>query len=160
MNVLYFNDHDEDDKDRRRDHTEEMFISPLYVSPHRDRKHHVNLIVIDDGEQSHYLLVTKLSALVAHRTSHTGMDHVCPYCLSCQYTNDALKKHLELCKQHMPQTVTYPQAPNNILQFDKYFKCHKVPFVLYCDFESLLVPTSDGKIEHIPSGSCALRTSK
>ncbi len=28
------------------------------------------------------------------------------------------------------------------------------------DFESLLVPTSDGRIEHIPSGVCALRASK
>jgi len=29
VNVLYFNDHDEDAKDRRRDHTEEMFVSPF-----------------------------------------------------------------------------------------------------------------------------------
>jgi len=67
---------------------------------------------------------------------------------------------MELCKLHTPQTVVYPQAPNNILKFDKYFKREKVPFVLYMDFESFLMPTSDGKIKHVPSGFCALRASK
>ena len=40
-------------------------VFPLYASNHRDRIHHVNLLMISNSEgKFHYLLVRDLSALV------------------------------------------------------------------------------------------------
>jgi len=40
-------------------------------------------------------------------------------------------------------------------------RTHKVPFVLYCDFESYLQPAPDGEdSQHVPSGFCCLRVSR
>ena len=40
-------------------------VFPLYASKHRDRKHHVNLLMISNSEgKFHYLLVRDLSALM------------------------------------------------------------------------------------------------
>jgi len=47
---------------------------PLYVTPHRQRKHLVNLLLLTDDESNahHYVLVRDLSRLVRGRTKHTG----------------------------------------------------------------------------------------
>ena len=46
-------------------------VFPLYASKHRDRKHHINLLMIPNNEgKFHYLLVRNLSALVYGRTNH------------------------------------------------------------------------------------------
>ena len=51
---------------------------PLYNSPHRNRKHHVNLLLIMDERSgtSHYLLIRSLSRLVGDRTNHQHSIHV------------------------------------------------------------------------------------
>ena len=44
-----------------------------YLSPHRDREHHVNLLLLDDDEnpaKHHYVYIKNMSALVCHRTKH------------------------------------------------------------------------------------------
>ena len=53
---------------------------PLYNNPHRNRKHHVNLLLIMDEKSgtSRYLLIRNLSRLVGYRTSHKAAKHVCP----------------------------------------------------------------------------------
>ena len=57
---------------------------PLYASKHRDRKHHVNLLMSSNNEgKFHYLLVRNLYAVVAVRTKSDGYTHVRPYCLYC-----------------------------------------------------------------------------
>ena len=55
-------------------------VFPVYASKHRDRPHHVSVLMISNHEgKFHYLL--DLSALVAGRTNHKAFTHVCPYCL-------------------------------------------------------------------------------
>ena len=58
---------------------------PLYNSSHRNRKHHVNLLLIMDEKSgtSHYLLIRSLSRLVGDRTNHKAATRVCPYRLYC-----------------------------------------------------------------------------
>ena len=48
-------------------------VFPLYASKHRDRKHHVNLLMISNSEgKFHYLIVRDLSAPVYGRTKYHG----------------------------------------------------------------------------------------
>ena len=65
-------------------HEEEEDFFPLYMSPNRDRQHHVNLLLLTlfpYGDQSHYTLIRSLSRLVSKRTKHKGTTYVCDYCL-------------------------------------------------------------------------------
>jgi len=56
---------------------------PLYVTPRRQRKHLVNLLLLTDDESNahHYVLIRDLSRLVSGRTKYSGKTFVCPYCL-------------------------------------------------------------------------------
>ena len=57
-------------------------VLPLYASKHRDRKHHINLLMISNSEgKFHYLLVRDLFALVPGRTKSHVLAQVFPYCL-------------------------------------------------------------------------------
>ena len=70
---------------------------PLYVTPHRHRKQHVNLLLLTDDQTSahHYVLIRDLSRLVSGRTKHTGgKTFVCPYCLHCFAREHTLTEHL------------------------------------------------------------------
>ena len=84
-------------------------VFALYASKHRDRKHHVNLLMISNIEgKFHYLLVRNLSTLVHARTKHYGYTHVCPYSLYCFTESRLLTAHLPDCSFHPEQKVEYP----------------------------------------------------
>jgi hypothetical protein len=144
-------------------------ISPLHLSKHRDRQHHVNLLLIQDQNlNTHYLYVTDLSRLVAGRTKHDPKTHVCEFCLHCFARQEALDRHRPECSLHPAQTITYPQKPwEKEVKFRAFEKQETLPFCIYLDFESFLKPcvderptqTKDQNI-HIPSGVCCYRTSK
>ena len=123
---------------------ENNVVFPLYASKHRDRIHHVNLLMISNREgKFHYLLVRDLSALVYGRTSHQHHVSVCPYCLYCFSEARLLTAHLLDCSVHPEQKVEYPSPDDlekNIKKFKAIEKTLSVPFVLYADFEAFLVP--------------------
>ena len=150
--------------------------SPLYNSPDRSRKHHVNLLLIMDEKSgtSHYLLIWSLSRLVDDRTNHKVATHICPYCLYCFSTEHFLRSHLPECSIHPPQRLEY-QTPKhdgdtayNILKFKNFAKTLPVPMVLYYDFEIFLVSVEDNgtasnivtKELHKPSGFSCLRVAQ
>ena len=79
-------------------------VFPLYASKYRDRKHHVNLLMISNSEgKFHYLLVRDLYALVYGRTNH---QH--PMCPSLHTASIASRKRV--CKQLTSRIV--PLTPS------------------------------------------------
>ena len=141
---------------------EDRELIPLYVSPHRNRKHTVHLLLLSDETNQHYTFVKNLSRLVAGRTKHECKAYVCPYCFHCFSYQLVLDKHIPDCSTHTPQTVTYPKAEDAVLYYKAIQKQFSVPYVLYVDFESFLVPSADkdSVSEHVPSGFCCLKVSK
>ena len=122
-------------------------VFPLYASKHRDRIHHVNLLMISNSEgKFHYLLVRDLSALVHGRTKYDGYAQVWPYCLYCFSQARLLTAHLPDCSIHPEQKVEYPSSDDpekNIKKFKAIAKTFPVSFVLYADFEAFLVPAAE-----------------
>jgi len=55
-----------------------------YLSPHRSRTHHINLLLLEDPSnpaKRHYTYVKNMAALVSHRTKHNVKTYVCNSCL-------------------------------------------------------------------------------
>ena len=97
-------------------------VIPLHPSLHRNRKHHVNLLLLESKGKFHYTLIRSLSRLVAGRTKHVGKTHVCDHCLHPFFSKNCLDRHITECSIHSPQKVVYPTPENNKLKFKNVAK--------------------------------------
>ena len=95
-------------------------------------------MIADDNNKRHYLFVKNLSALFRGTTSNHNGDF---YCLNyfCSFrTENALKTHKNVCKNHDYCYVEMPKKDNNILKYNSGEKYMRVPFIMYVDMECLL----------------------
>jgi len=84
-----------------------------YLSPHRSRTHHINLLLLEDPSnpaKRHYTYVKNMAALVSHRTKHNGKTYVCNSCLQPFQKQDTLGRHIPFCVKHDAQQVVYPNT--------------------------------------------------
>ena len=121
------------------------------LSKHRDRNHHVILLIISNNEgKFHYLLIMNMSALVTGRTNYQHHTSVCLIDSSLYCFSEArlLTAHLHDCSAQPEQKVAYPSPDDpekNIKRFKASTKTLPVPFVLYAEFEAILVPAEEIK---------------
>ena len=115
-------------------------VYPLKVSKYTGCEYDIVLLLIKDGEKSHYCLVKNTSALLASQiNNHKGTSHICLNCINGFKSPDSLNKHKEYCYNNECVKITMP-PPGTYLKF-KNFRCsEKAPFVIYADFESLIKP--------------------
>ena len=64
------------------------------------RENQVILLMITDGEKSHYLTVKSLSALLRGVTGNNNGDFYWLNCFRSYTTEDKLKKHRNVCENH------------------------------------------------------------
>ena len=104
------------------------------------RKYDIVLLLIKDGENSHYCLVKNISALLTSQLNkHKSKFYYCLNCLNGYDDEDKLDKHKEYCSEKESVKINMP-PPNSYLKFDKFLNTEKAPFVIYADFESLIKP--------------------
>jgi hypothetical protein len=145
------------------------------------------------SNRTHYVLISGLSRLLAHRSANNHACHVCPYCLHRFWQQNALDRHIVDCGQNAPCRITFPmktipakkpanganiqelpnlnanaeareiekqiENPDFILKFKNYIYSHRVPCVIYADFESFIVRNANVEATddlHVPSGYCCL----
>ena len=135
------------------DETKKVYTLRLSKTDHEKT---VNLFLYNE----HYGVVKNLSRLVSSQVSKRD-NIICTRCLNHFRTPESLKRHLELCQNHDHQHHVYPNKDNKYVFFKQHQKMHRVPFVVYADFECFVEPT-DNKIgkgtvqyqKHTPSGFC------
>ena len=115
-------------------------VNTLKVSKYTGCKHDIVLLLIKDGEKSHYCLVKNTSALLASQiNNHKGTSNICLNCMNGFKSKDSLNKHKEYCYNNECVNIVMP-PPNTFLKF-KNFRCsERAPFVIYADFESFIKP--------------------
>ena len=116
-------------------------VYPLRISKiNKNCKHQIALLLIKDGENSHYCFVKNMSALLRTQyNNHKGKREYCFNCFNSFNSVEALNKHLEYCNLYECVKLTMPE-PNTYLKFDKFLNSEKAPFVIYADFECLNIP--------------------
>lgn len=128
-------------------------VGPLRYAPQKLNTH-VNLLLIVDDEmgKNHYCLIRNMSRLLSSQLSkHQHRKHICDGCLLCFSSEQKLMTHQRNDCNHIftvvpssnPRINKYGETvPENKLKFEHFERQLIVPFVVYGDFESVLVPIS------------------
>ena len=115
-------------------------VYPLKVSKYTGCKHDIVLLLIKDGENSHYCLVKNISALLSSQINNN--NHKRYFCLNCFNSfksSDSLDKHKEYCYNNECVKISMPPQ-NTFLRFKNFRYSEKAPFAINADFESLIKP--------------------
>ena len=121
-------------------YNEEEKVYPLKISKYTGCEHDIVLLLIKDGEKSHYCLVKNISALLSSQINNN--DHKRYFCLNCFNSfksPDSLDKHKEYCYNNECVKIVMP-PPNTFLRFKNFRYSEKAPFAFYADFESFVKP--------------------
>jgi hypothetical protein len=120
---------------------EKLDMYPIYLSKNKitNYKECCNLLLIQEGEKSHYVLIKNMSPLVDR--GNKNKSYVCPTCMTSYRTEDKLHKHLHNGCPKFGQKVELPSKKDakEYVQFKNIDRMIKKPFVIYADFESLLL---------------------
>ena len=126
-------------------------IFPVHITTHRFERQ-VNLLMISDNRNNHYCWIKDLSRLLGDQHTNTRRYHYCPYCLHGLIKERLLEDHIPYCQTHGSQKIV---LPNDYKEIRKQLK---VPYVIYADFESLLIPIKG--CENDPEISSTIKTTK
>ncbi|CAB4000209.1 Gastrula zinc finger [Paramuricea clavata] len=108
---------------------------------------HMELLLLGDGEgNNHYVLIKDVNRMLFRVSKYTHKKHLCLHCLHSCVSEEVLEKHKETCLEvNGTQAVKLPKEGTKI-KFKNHRNSMPVPFVIYADFESILVP-EERKVE-------------
>lgn len=123
---------------------EDLTTTPLRTSTIK-RKEIINLLLIHNGENSHYVLVRDLSRLCSSQTTK-HKKYICELCLSASYEKEEnLNKHKLICSKNEPCLCELPAEGKNIMKFKNFSNEFMHPFHVVADFESTLQTVNNVK---------------
>ena len=98
---------------------------------------HIELLWIEEGEKSHYVLIKDFNRFMSTFTKYDGRKYFCLRCLHCCSSARVLENHKQDCLLiNGTQAIKMPEEGSKI-----YFKNHQkmlpAPFVIYADFEAI-----------------------
>ena len=121
-------------------YNKEERVYPLRISKCTKRKHDIVLLLIKDGEKSHYCLVKNISALLSSQiNSNNHKRYFCLNCFNSFKDKDKLEEHKDYCYENESVKILMPQQ-GTFLRFKNFLHSEKAPFAIYADFESLIKP--------------------
>ena len=139
-------------------------IYPLRISKYTkskkedERKHNIVLLLIKNGDNSHYCYVKNLSALLSSQVNkHKSKLYFCLNCLSGYDDLEKLEKHKEYCSEEESIKINMP-PPESFIKFKNSLYSERAPFAIYADFESIVKPLDTCKPD--PKKSYTLKYQK
>ena len=100
-----------------------------------ERKHNITLLLIKNGDNSHYCLINNLSRLLTSQVNnHKGKLYFCLNCLNAYDKPEKLNKHKEYCSENENVKINMP-PPETYLKFKNFLYSERAPFAIYADFE-------------------------
>ena len=118
---------------------------PIYVSKKCCEEKHADLLFAGEGEKQHYVLIKVFNTFMYDRSLHSGRKYFCRYCLHDFITKEILKRHIKDCfKINDKQRIVMPEK-GEYVKFKNFERTIKSPFMIYADFESILVPEDNVK---------------
>ena len=113
-------------------------VYPLKVSNFTGCEHDITLMLLKNGENSHYCLVNNMSTLLTSQINkHKGTRNICLNCFNGYNTKQALEEHKEYCYNNECVKTIMPEK-GTFLRFKNFHHSEKAPFVVYADTEALI----------------------
>ena len=116
-------------------------VYPLRISKYTkckkkdEREHNITLLLIKNGDNSHYCYVKRLSALLTSQVNnHKSKLYYCLNCLNGYDDMEKLDKHKEYCSENESIKINMP-PPETYLKFKNFLHSERAPFAIYADFE-------------------------
>ena len=78
-------------------------------------------------------------------TLHGGRKDFCRYCLQAFRVEEILKSHIKDCFKINGKQRIIISEKGEFVKFKNYERKIKSSFIIYADFESILVPEHNGK---------------
>ena len=106
---------------------------------------HVDLFLVQDGENTHYTYIINFDRLIFKVTKDKRRKYICRRCLSHFVDPRKYTEHGDACL-NMNKTaikIKMPTKDSNIVKFKNIHKQLKMPYVAYADFEAILEPISE-----------------
>ena len=117
----------------------------IYISQKCCEEKHADLLLIGEEGKRHNVLIKDFNTFMYDHTLHRERKHFCRYCLQASSTKEILKNHIKDCfKINGKQRIIMPKK-GELVKFKNYERKIKSPFIIYTDFESILVPQDNGK---------------
>ena len=124
-------------------YNKEERVYPLRINKctkHTKRENNIVLLLLKDGEKSHYCLVKNISALLSSQiNNHKGIRYFCLNCFNSFKDENKLEEHKDYCYENESVKILMPQQ-GTFLRFKNFLHSEKAPFAIYADFESLIKP--------------------
>ena len=114
---------------------DENTVKLEYNNFQRNKDNTVNLLLIYDGDKSHYVWIKDLSRLASSKTCHTK-KYICNTCFLCFNSDKNLFNHLKYCGLEKCN-VELPKE-GSTTKFKNFGKEFMHPFHVVADFESTL----------------------
>ncbi|CAB4033669.1 Gastrula zinc finger, partial [Paramuricea clavata] len=102
---------------------------------------HMELLLLGDNEGgNHYVLIKDVNRMLFSVSGNSNKKHFCLHCLHSCVSEESLKKHSETCIEVNGTQATKLPSEGTKIKFKNHRNSMPAPFVIYADFESMLVP--------------------
>lgn len=145
-------------------------IYPLKVCE-KELRDHTDLLMLNDGDVSHYVYIKDFPRLIGGQLRHKNRNRltVCKRCLSfvdkkrLQEQQNWLEEHSMYCNKQPVCKAVFPKKDKAFIKFNKTSFQHKVPIVIYADFEASLLEVDEHQPvesmrkkyqKHVPNSYC------
>ena len=137
---------------------EKKELLPLLVSKNDNFDFDMDLLLLTDGTVHHYVLILDLLKLVCkiRGNQHRDRNELCRNCFHVCSSLQMLRVHQESCYNQSAAVINMPKVDQSRLTFDKLAARAMLPYVIYFDLESLLVPVQTVKNSHGSSSTTLL----
>jgi len=153
----------------KESHKQILSFSPLYRTPNivSDFENVISLLLIQEGEKTHYVLIKSISALM-RGSYNDNAAHLCPCCFKPYRSKEKLASHLQngCAKFGVRAICPTVEKSKELVRFSKIHKMLPKPFVIYADFEAILQAYNDQRNvasnqyqKHVPCGFAFKRVS-
>ena len=92
-----------------------------------------------------YDLIKDFNAFMYDHTLYQGRKHFCRCCLQAFSTEEIIKRHIKYCFKINGKQIIKMSTRDEYVKFKNFERNIKSSFIIYADFESILVPETNGK---------------
>ena len=130
---------------------------PLYISQQTEFTQEIDLLYWNE----HYAWIKTFSAFIWDLAGGHRGKYFCKRCFGLFLSKVTYDRHQEICSRPNFESVIYRfPLPKTYLKFFSVRNQLPAPFVIYADFECLLMPTNDGAEDPIPQAGPPLKKRK